>query len=317
MTWTRYRPSKKAVFVMLMIASALALKLPETWTDPLKHVVQALVPAQDLVSGVARRAIDSVEPPDRDAAAERNRRKRALSNALVSQSARIQSLLAENARLSALRESVLPRTIPLLRARVVARDIVAIRDGLLVNRGSKRDVRQKDWVASRFFVDRGEFSGLRAGHAVLARESIVGRVELVSPYMCRVQLLTDVDARPLEVRVGKIADGTLDEVDYICSLRGHGAGEMVITDVPHFHVANEQGTQYDKRRIQIGDNVYSAPDQFGIPVQMVIGTVVRFEEDPRERLVFNVIVKPLVKADGLEEVYVIPTVPTGRIPMPE
>ena len=236
MSWPRYRPSKKSVFVSLMILSGLAILLPNSWTDPLKHIVQALVPAQDFLTGVTRKAITSVEGLDPDSARrDWDRRERALKNTIVSQGGRIQGLLDENAKLSALREGGLGRTIPLLLVRVVAHDIVAIRDAVLVNRGSSRDVRLKDWVASRFFVDRGEFDGINSGHAVLAGESIVGRVEFVSPHMSRVQLLTDVDAKPIEVRIGKIEDGKLDAVDYICSLRGHGAGEMVITDV-HLHL---------------------------------------------------------------------------------
>lgn len=315
MAWNRYRPSRRAVFAVLMVASAAALLLPAGWTDPLKHVVQLLVPAQHAVDHLGRQASASIADLDDDPVVRRlEREKQALMDARISQDALIDQLQTDLRKLSALRrDNYIPRSTPLLHANVVGRDIVALRDVVLLSRGSTRRVGRQDWVASRFFVDQGRTSGLSVGQAVLARETLVGRVELVSPYMSRVQLFSDVDARPIEVRIGNLADNKLETVEYVCSLHGRGAGEMVIPDVPYGALHTEDASEWGAtgRRIRPGDFVYTAPAQLGVPVPMVIGRVDHFEVNPKNRLVYDVIVKPIAAADALDDVYVIPVVPVG------
>lgn len=322
MAWTRYRPSKRAVFVLLMLASGLTLALPPRWTDQLKHVVQLLVFAQHPLRQAALRATNAVSNLDADPALGRLVRERqALQNALVSRHAEIDRLRAEIGRLSAIRERVVPPHLPLLRATIVADDIVASRDIVFTNRGGSRNVRRGDWVASGFFVDQGSLGGATPGQAVLAAETLVGRVDTVSPFISRVRLLTDPDAKLVEVRIGRFVEGDggtagrLDEVDYVCSLAGRGGGEMVIAYVPADLVGidDPDDAENDKKRIRIGDSVFTAPGQIRIPVPMVVGRVARFESDPQKRLVYNVIVEPLVRPHQLDDVYIISAVPTGPI----
>lgn len=323
MWWHRYRLSRRSVFGILMSASALALLLPPRWTDGLKHVVQLLVFSQDAVHRTTRAALAPLAGiVEGDEAREADRERTALRNALGAMQGEIDQLRRQNRELAGLRDNYIPRPLPLLRANVVARDIAAWRDVVLVSRGSSRGVAKADWVASRFYVDHGTLSGLDPGQAVLARETLIGRVEFVSPYMSRVQLLTDIDARPIEVRIGapdKTGPGAprFVTVDYVCSLRGRGAGEMVISNVPNKYVDSdgEEGNAAGKRRIRIGDQVVTAPGQFGIPTPMAVGEVVRFEEDPEERLVWDVVVRPLVTPEQLAEVYVISAIASGLVPI--
>jgi len=336
MNLTRFKPSRNVVFGILLALSALALKLPPGCTDPAKHVAQHLVPVQNLAYDAARAAAGSVAGVDESSRIEELTRERdALTHALISQRAELDRLTSENHRLTALRKAVMPEYVALQNARIVGRDIVADRDAVLIGRGKSRNVANHDWVASRFFVDRGEVEGLESGQAVFARESLLGRVEQVSPYMARIQLLSDVDSSRIEVRIGMAVDkagktvGMPNEngellplrqsrvaaVDYVCSLRGRGRGEMVVEDVPYRYLDGmgdaEPGDEHN--RIRVGDLVFSAPGQFGIPVSMVVGRVDSFKEKPDKRLVGDVIVKPVVDIDRLEDIWVIPASPASVV----
>ncbi|MFQ5430011.1 MAG: rod shape-determining protein MreC [Phycisphaerae bacterium] len=307
MSFDLRRPSKKSVFVVLMLLSAVSVFLPPQVTDAAKHTPQLLVPFQDLVyyaTHWASRSVSRIGEGDTFARQDHD----ALMRQIVSQAGLIEQLRDENRRLGALRH----RAIPLaLQAQVVARDIAEWRRSLLIERGSELGVRRKDWLASHLFLDQGRFSHVRQGQAVIAREVLLGRVEQVSPYMSRVQLFTDVNCPPIEVRVGAPRDGGFEFVDYPCSLRGRGRGEMAILDVDYHHVRAEpdENAGSGPRRIRIGDYVCSAPGQLGLPEPMVIGRVVAFEQDPTKRLVFDVIVKPDVPLDQIRYVHVIPLLP--------
>ena len=318
MIWTRFRPSKQAVFVILMLASALAVLAPPRWTDGLKHVTQLLVFAQDPVSRATRRAVAAagVDNGSTDEAAL----SRSLRNTVASQHGEIQHLHAEIRRLSALRNNI-DYPLPLLRARVVAHDAVAYRDIVLTNRGRSRDVRRDDWVVSGFFVDRGTVHEVAVDQSVLAGESLVGRVAIASPFVSRVRLLTDVDSKLLEVRIGRFVPGPSGgkgrflAVDYVCNIAGRGGGEMVVSDVPqdYLQIDDDGNVKDGSPRIRIGDLVMTAAGLAGMPVSMAVGCVSRFESDPEERLVYDLIVEPLVPRDRIDYVYIIPLVPTGRV----
>jgi len=334
MNLTRYRPSRNIVFGFLLALSALSLKLPPAFSDGLKHIGHYFVPFQSAAYDAARAATASVADVDESSRiGELTRERDALAFALLSQSSEVDRLTNENTRLSAIRTRVMPEPVPLQPARVVGRDIVAARDAVLIGRGKSRNVAYRDWVASRFFIDRGAAAGLESEQAVFAREALLGRVELVSSYMARVQLLSDIDSTRIEVRIGRVVDSKGGEleiplesedplpmrqsrlvvVDYVCSLRGKGGGRMVVEDVPHRYLQglgdNEPGDAH--RRVKVGDLVFSAPGQFGIPVSMVVGKVIEIQQKPEKRLVADVVVAPVVDIDRLQNVWVIPSTPAG------
>ena len=319
MSWLPRKLSKRTVFSILMLLAAASLfLLPKEWSDKVKDIGQPMVWLEDwLYRGTHAAAASITELNAANAAADRERQ--ALQNMLGSQILLAEELWEENARLRAIRDDSVPGVVPLLPAKVVARDIVEWRDSLLIERGSSRGVRRKDWLASRFFVDRGQMQGLSEGQAVLARECLLGRVEQVSPYMAGVQLLSDIDSPRIEVRVGTLRETTFEFVDYPCSLRGLGRGRMVIEDVPYKYAYGapdpEQGDV--QRRLQVGDLVFSAPGQLGLPVPLVIGKVVEFKEDPKKRLVVSLMVEPVVPVDQLRDVFVVPLVPPERVPIRE
>jgi cell shape-determining protein MreC len=318
MPWSDYKPSKRAVFAGLMVLSALALALPRDWSDALKNAGQLLVAPMDWLYRLSHGAAASVSrlnPAFNHDAKEQQ----VLLHQLASQVATTEQLREENARLRALRDGGLSVSLPLLPAKVVARDVVAWRDSVLIERGSTRGVGRRDWVASRFFVDQGRAAGLEEGQVVLAGECLLGHVEQVSPYMSRVQLLSDIDGPRTEVRVGARRGQSFEFVDYPCSLRGHGRGRMIIEDVPYQYVEataiREPGP--DQRRIRVGDLVFTSPGQLGLAVPLVVGEVIELVENPKKRLVVSLLVRPPVPIDRIREVFIIPLVPIDRMPLPE
>ena len=305
------RITRRSLFVVLMAISILCMLLPAGWTAPIKHVAQWLVPAEHLFYSGSLRASQSLKrlDPNQDSTPDSVE---ALRASLAATAAALQQALTENERLRALRADRLPPSIPVLPARVVARDIAAARDSLLIARGSQRGIRTGDWLTARLFINEGRQSGVEEGQAVLTEHCLIGRIELASPYMSRVQLFSDVDSPRIQVQVGKLDKKRLTFVEYPCSLRGDEKLGMLIEGVDYRHVVTdrEDGRKDDKARIDVGDLVFSAEGQLGLPSRMVIGKVARLSEDARKRLVYNVEVAPLVSCGDLQEVFVIPVVPS-------
>jgi len=312
MTWPSIRISKPAAFAGCMVLSAAAVFMPPGWTDWLKGITQLLVPAQAVLYGMGAGAARSMlgvdellsgQPGAATQAAERS----GLEHQLAVQAAMIAELQERNAALRALRERFVAERVRVLEARVVARDVVAARDSLLLGRGSWRGVRWQDWVATRLFIDAGGHDGVERQFAVLAREALIGRVESVRPNMSRVALLSDVESR-LAVRVGRLDGDRFVMVDYPATLRGAGRGRMTIDDVPERYVALDGGpaTSSGKAgRIARGDLVLTAPGEPGLRAPMAVGRVGAIHADPRKRLVYTVEVEPAIALDEIVNVFVI------------
>jgi cell shape-determining protein MreC len=302
--------TRRTLFALLMAASAICLILPASWTAPLKHLAQLLVPAEHLFYSGSLRAAQSIMRLDanHDGSQESLDSLRAQ---LASTAAELQQTLTENDRLRALRSDHIPPAMPVLPAKVVARDIAAARDSLVIARGSQRGVRSGDWLTARLFIDQGQTAGVVEGQAVLTEHCLLGRIELASPFMARVQLFSDVDSPRIAVQVGQMEKRKLRFVEYACSLRGAGKRGMMIEGVDYRYVATDrQDGRRDTKLFEVGDLVFSAAGQLGLPSPMLIGKVARLIEDPKKRLVYNVEVEPLVSCEDLREVFVIPVVPT-------
>ncbi len=288
-----------------MALSTLAVLLPPRISDTSKHGTQLLVPLQHVAYAMTFKSLESLAEARHqtdDTAAEME----GLRNIIASQSAMIEQLREDNIRMGGIQSRARTRA---LQAQVVARDIVAARDSVLIERGSDRNVRYRDWVASRFFIDHGDLSEVQQGSAVIARDVLLGRVEIVSPYMSRVQLFSDVGVREaIEVRVGEFGPQGFAMVDHACTLSGMGEGRMIIRDVDYrvVQLPHEAPQDDGVLRIRIGSTVCSAPGTLGLPEPMVIGKVVAIEEDPKKRLVRSIIIEPALSIDQVRYVHVIP-----------
>lgn len=319
----RYRLSRPTVFALLMCLALIALFLPRRWTDGLKHVVQLMVPAQDMAYTAAHAAARSASALDPKRSASADAAHEQLVQSIASQAALIEQLEAQTRRLSALRRDHLDVHVPLLAAHVVSLDVVAWRDSLLVARGSTGGVAYRDWVTARLFADRGFASDVADHQPVLATHGLIGRVEQVSPYLCRIQLLTDVNAPRIEVRIAHLDHGAARMIDYPCSIRGIGKGRMAIEDIDYRWIEgaapadspNETGRPLGDRMAE-GDLVYTAPGALGLPRPVVVGRIVSLTENPRRRLVYAAQIAPMQPMDDVREVYIVPLTPTASLQVP-
>ncbi|HPF39265.1 MAG TPA: rod shape-determining protein MreC [Phycisphaerae bacterium] len=286
-----------------MLISALAVFLPPSLTNAPKHAsTQLLAPLQDLARFLTFRGRVPKDPQDTAAPDP------AILHELASRTAQNEQLRQDLERMQRLRDRSIPAA---LQAHVVAWDIVSLRDSAVIERGSELRVSRSDWVASHVFVDRGDAAGLRAGEAVIAQEMLLGRIDFVSPYMSRVKLFSDVDAQPVEVRFEGLRKGEMHFVDFPCTLRGLGRGQMIVRDVPYEYIDAASEPVDDRTRIRIGDFVTSAPGQLGLPVPLVIGHVTEIRQDPKQRLVYDVIIEATVQRDDIRYVHVIPLIPNA------
>lgn len=309
---SQYRPSKQATYAGLMALSTLAILLPPRLTDGTKHGTQLLVPLQHVAYALTFKSLNALEAARRQDAPAAPAAA-ALQNIIASQAVKIEQLEEEKARMGQIRTRARTRA---LQAQIVARDLVAWRDTVLVDRGSEGKVRKRDWVASRFFIDQGDLSDVQQGSAVIAKDVLLGRVEMVSPYMSRVQLFSDLDFKGIEVRIGDYVQGGFKLVDHANMLIGLGDGRMGIENVDYrvVQLPHEAPPDDGVVRIAIGSWVCSAPGTLGLPEPMVIGRVAAIEEDRRQRLVHKLIVEPALAIDDVRYVHVIPLLST-EIPM--
>lgn len=287
-----------------MLVSALAVFLPPGVTNSPKHAsTQLLAPLQDLAQFLTFR---TRVPKDPALIAEPDP---AILRALASRTMQVEQLQQDLERLQVIRDRSIPAA---LQAHVVAWDIASLRDSAVIERGTELRVGKSDWVASHVILDRGDAAGLRAGQAVIAQEVLLGRIDFVSPYMSRVKLFSDIDAQPLSVRFAGLRDGELRPVDFPCTMSGRGRGEMVVRDVPYEFIDAVSEEPGNETRIRVGDFVTSSPnEQLGLPLPMLVGQVTKIQHDPKQRLVYDVIIEPNIDRDDIRYVHVIPLIPNA------
>lgn len=326
MRWLRHTPPKTLIFWGLIVLSAVSLALPAGWSDGLKSLTQLLVPPQDWLHRTARRTADGLHEWAQSAGGEDARAQSAaaatdldhaaMENQILALTGQLEEIRRENSSLRGLRERYLPPGVRLVSAHVVARDVAAWRDTLLLSRGANQAVQRSDPVTTRLFVGTGTRDGVAIGHLVVAREILIGQVEQVSPYSSRVQLFSDIGVRT-PVRIGRVAAGRTQWVDYPCTLLGRGRGEMVIADVPLRYIDDEAASGDESSggtrsrgsaspdRMRPGDLVVSPPRPPELPTPMAIGRIESFEHDARKRLVATVHVKGLIAEEDIREVFVV------------
>ncbi len=277
------------LFWLLMALAAIMFLMPRRFTDGFRSVSQLLVPGQYVLYSSTSKLGETVqavaEPPvsreeHRRVAAENE----ALTTHLVALENEVGRLRRQNERLAGLRENESLKPFRLIRARVVAEDVVAYRDKVIVDQGKSKGISPADWVATHRFVDVGEEGGVRPELAVLAAEYLggdylIGRVEQVHPYVSRVRLFTDAfsEQAPVRVRIGRrdgtgntlAADADGEPIDFL--LRGAGNDTMRVTEV--------ERALWDDGRIREGDLVFTSPHAADLPRAMIVGTVTEMTRD--------------------------------------
>lgn len=185
----------------------------------------------------------------------------------------------------------------LIPASVLAIDADGAREALLLDKGKLSNLKNNDWVTSRIVILAGRDDGIADQSAVLARECLIGWIEDASQVNARVVLLSDPVVRrgisALVQRNGKVLTEGGREVSF--PLEGAGGGKMRLLDIFHDYV--------EKKQIAVGDYVMSQTPQ--LPVPMVIGRIVKFEQVRQKPVYVTALVEPPFNARQLEQVFVV------------
>lgn len=224
-------PRISSTAALITLALVLAL-LPRGWTAWVRGVVQPIAWLQQGASIGTRsgqRAIRSAagRAPTAEQHREMAARNQELARQLGHQSVRIQSLMALVDDLTGLRGQLDDASTRVIIASIIGYDALPRRDALMLNVGARRGVAAGDWVAAG--RSRGENEPAASGRTLLSGQWLIGVVEEVHPFTCRVQLATDRYFRPQEVRVAAVgADGSLTLGGRPSLLEGLGSGRMLI-----------------------------------------------------------------------------------------
>lgn len=282
----------------------LAILLPRSITGKFINLVQAIVPIQDAAGSAVNAIMGDDEISDEPVSSATYRQLEKKHSALAHQAAALATRVAElekdveiltATRLWNAEGNNLGAKGHLVPARVILNDLLSWRSSQLINAGSLQGVRNGAPVASRYFVDQGNSSGLQNGMAILLGESLIGQVEQVGTHTSRIKLLSDVSIQR-KVRIGRLTDEGFTSLDRFFWLMGRGSGVMQIRDA--------QRRDVDEGRLKIGDIVLSDPSSDMLPAAMTIGSITHIETDPKNPLLSILTVTSAVDPQSLRRVYV-------------
>jgi rod shape-determining protein MreC len=154
--------------------------------------------------------------------------------------------------------------------------------------------RDRLWPLRRsLLLDRGEADGIRRGLPVVAGKSLAGFVVEVGSRTCRVQLLDDPAPRADDpkVRVGALVFRPGAEASHEGALVGERKGILRVRMLP-------------AGAVRPGDLVATSPSDPAVPPSLLIGRVVRVEED-RQLRVAVAEVAPSADVTSLRELIVV------------
>lgn len=303
----RSRSRRRTYLVVLATLSLAAILAPSSWTGKLIGLAQLLMPFQHAVVGAADAVTGSASETNADAAIDPaahqalQREKEGLEHEVAALAMRVGELQGEVELLTATRLwEVEGRRLGargrLIPATVITGDLLPWRASRFVSAGSREGLKCGDAVTSRHFsIDRGESDGVRDGMAILLKETLVGVVERVGPYIACVKLLTDVDVK-MKVRIGRFTPDGFSALESYFWLTGRGDSTMRIADAQRREV--EAGV------IQVGDVVLSDPTSEMLPSAMVIGRVTAIEPDHDNPLLSILTIAPAMDESALRRVFV-------------
>jgi cell shape-determining protein MreC len=302
------RPSKRTVFAILMVASAINLLMPYDLFRPVNSTTQLIALAQLGARETTQRVAEKVEelsdpPVTRDEHRQLKKQKQALENEVLSLQQQLGQLREANRSLTAIRnQSDFPQQARLIPARIMAPDSDNWRESLLVGKGTSTKVQQGNWVTSHWWVQAGREQHVQKKYRVLARESLLGWVDQANRWTSRVVLLSDPFAnracrvRIVNTRSGKALSEKADASKTFI-LQGAGDGLMRIPDIPRQEIENGH--------IELGSTVVSDPCDGRFPVSMVIGTITELRHNKKKPLYYDAFVRHQYSPGDLHRVYIV------------
>ncbi len=137
-----------------------------------------------------------------------------------------------------------------------------------------------DKMRCELLINRGEDDGLGVGQFVLANNSVIGTISGVSPRTARVRLITDRDSK-IAVKIGG-AKRTM-----------HGLG------------GNQAKAPMIKQKMKEDDRILASEMTGYLDVPMVIGKVVKCENNSDSALLCDITVEPVCDIERLTKVAVV------------
>jgi len=310
--YRRFRiPSKKTIFAILMVASAIMLFMPRDPLQPAKNITPLIA----LPQRAARQAtqyvgsqIDKIagKPVPLDQYNKAALEKQALENENAALRQSIAQLKSTQEQLTRIRSSPeFPQGASIIPVQILACDADPRRESLLVDKGSLKKVKDLDWVASRITINAGTNNGVHNRAQVMARECLIGWVEHAGLWQSRVVLLSDPQAnRAMRIRIqpkpgGPDHNKRRGPADPLI-LEGAGNGKMKIRDIPANYVENGL--------IQTGDLVTSDRNDPKLPLSMVVGVITklkRIQDDKVIPLFYEALVQHRYDPKKINQAYVV------------
>ncbi|MBL8880818.1 MAG: hypothetical protein JNG88_17025 [Phycisphaerales bacterium] len=290
-------PTKTGLFAVLMAVSALLLLVgggPLNW---LRGVLQPIAilqrPVSDVIRVVTPRRVEGVpEHPTREQYQALFDENEQLRRQIAQQQSMIEGMHSRLTAVTGLRDQLRDLRGQIVMAPVVALDASPRRESLLIGRGSNQiaGLRPGLWVAAAPELISDEKD---SGRERLARQVIIGRVNEVHPFTCRVQLISDPGFRNVPVRTARVKDdGTWQLVGAESLISGQGNGRMLMDRVPEDVFA-------------AGARVVLLSPSSDLPAAMTLGRIESSRPRPDAPLFFDLDVQPWYPLNEFENVCVI------------
>ncbi len=310
------RPTRRNILVLLLIGSLLAAIIGKRVSSPLRSAVQwALTPVGDAGMYLTTSFKKSVSSGSGPITLEEVERLMAVKEEWRSRALEAERNLARRIRREKLKRNLFGKKhdipVRLIYARVVMGDSMPYNWTRVVNAGSTSDVKPGCRVTTRrLLTDRSK--ALPKNLAVLWRSALVGRIIRAGAFTATCQLVTDrgyksdaviirkIDAdNPRRIKV-EIRDGAAFETisnknnkPVEVKIQGDGTGRIIAPEIKAGH------------NIRPGDLVKTRQDNEFLPQSILVGQVVRVEDDREDPGFETAYIRPAANLAALREVFVV------------
>ncbi len=285
----RNKINLRYLFLAMMTISLIIIFLPIRWTGPLEKFCQTwIAPAGRLSILAAKGILPSAKTSDIQKKKLADERLHRLLSAI---SVQLYQLKKQNRQLLKLRKIVSNSPI-LIPARVIGFDSLGLAS-IEIDKGSASDIKANlpviaDIPAELIGLDKID------PNIIIAGGTLIGTIAYQpGPYTARVKLMTSPDTK-LSAFVVRLHNNKLKRIARI-RIKGTKTGKRMIADMVPI-----------KHNVKIGDLVILEQyRKFLLPTPMTIGIIEKVNIRTDNRLLSDLIVKPVIPKIMLDTVYVL------------